>query len=37
MTKQISFNTLGDSATSQDRVFHLDDYASYLKPIELFK
>jgi len=26
MTKQISLNTLWDSATSQDRVFHLDDF-----------
>jgi hypothetical protein len=26
MTQQISLNTLWDSATAQDRVFHLDDY-----------
>jgi hypothetical protein len=26
MTKQISLDALGDSATSQDRIFHLDDY-----------
>lgn len=26
MTKQTSLNTLWDSATSQDRVFHLDDF-----------